>query len=51
MTKSNIFRSVVMTAIAGVMATLAACNTVEGVGEDTASVGRAIDRTAEDAKD
>lgn len=28
----------------------AACNTVEGVGEDVSAAGKAIDRTAEDAK-
>lgn len=30
-------------------ATAAACNTVEGVGEDVSAAGTAIDRTAEDA--
>ena len=29
---------------------LAACNTIEGIGEDTESAGRAIDRAAEDAR-
>lgn len=29
---------------------LGACNTIEGVGEDVSAAGRAIDRTAEDAK-
>jgi entericidin B len=29
---------------------LAACNTVEGVGEDISSTGNAIDRAAEDAR-
>lgn len=30
---------------------LAACNTVEGVGEDVRSAGEAIDEAAEDARD
>lgn len=30
-------------------AAAAACNTVEGVGEDVKAAGTAIDRTAEDA--
>jgi predicted small secreted protein len=30
---------------------LAACNTVEGVGEDVATVGEAVDETAEEAND
>lgn len=48
----NIHRSrvLVMSALLGVMTLLAACNTVEGAGKDTASVGRAIERTADDAK-
>ena len=29
---------------------LAACNTIEGIGEDTQSAGKAIDRAAEKAK-
>lgn len=29
---------------------VAACNTVEGVGEDVSSAGRAVDEAAEDAK-
>lgn len=29
---------------------LSACNTVEGVGEDTSAAGRAISNTAEDTK-
>jgi predicted small secreted protein len=31
-------------------AAAAACNTVEGVGEDVRAVGDAVDETAEDAK-
>lgn len=31
-------------------ASAAACNTVEGVGEDLTSAGQAIDQTAEDNK-
>lgn len=31
-------------------ASAAACNTVEGVGEDITSAGEAIDQTAEDNK-
>ena len=30
---------------------LAACNTVEGIGEDTQSVGEAVEQTAEEAND
>lgn len=38
-------------ALAFLLATAAAaCNTVEGVGEDVTATGRAIDKTAEDAK-
>jgi len=36
---------------AGLLLTVPACNTVEGVGEDTAAAGRGIDRTAEKAKE
>lgn len=38
-------------ALAFLLATAAAaCNTVEGVGEDVTATGRAIDNAAEDAK-
>jgi predicted small secreted protein len=30
---------------------LAACNTVEGVGEDVTAAGQAVDEAAEDAND
>lgn len=30
--------------------TLAACNTVEGVGQDVNSAGRAVERAADDSK-
>jgi predicted small secreted protein len=33
------------------MASLSACNTVEGVGEDTQEAGEAIEETAEDVGD
>jgi entericidin B len=44
-------RLVVATALLAAMAALSACNTVEGVGEDVASTGRAVERAADDAKD
>ena len=31
--------------------TLAACNTVEGVGEDVQAAGQAVEQTAEEAND
>jgi predicted small secreted protein len=50
MTKTKTSRLLVISAVLSAMALITACNTVEGVGEDTASVGRAIERTAEDTK-
>ncbi len=40
-----------VTLIAGVGATLSACNTVEGVGRDVESAGDSLADTADDAKD
>lgn len=37
-------------AIGLLLGVLAACNTVEGVGKDVGSAGKAIENTAEDAK-
>ena len=37
-------------ATAWTLSTLAACNTVEGAGRDVKSAGKAVERTAEDAK-
>ncbi len=50
MTKTKTSRFIIISALLGAMTLVSACNTVEGVGEDTASVGRAIERTADDAK-
>ncbi len=50
MTKTKTSRFVVISALLGVMTLVSACNTVEGVGQDTASVGRAVERTADSAK-
>jgi len=41
---------VVLAAAAIAVATLSACNTVEGAGQDIKSAGKAIENTADDAK-
>jgi entericidin B len=43
-------RALAILAAALLAASVAACNTVEGVGEDMQSGGRAIERSADDAK-
>jgi len=37
-------------AMAGALALIACCNTVEGAGQDIKAGGRAIERAADDAK-
>ncbi|MEP7063535.1 MAG: entericidin A/B family lipoprotein [Betaproteobacteria bacterium] len=37
-------------ALAGLMAGLAACNTVEGVGKDVKATGGAVEKAADQAK-
>jgi len=49
-TKSITNRITVLAAVLGAMTMVAACNTVGGVGEDLQSGGKAIERTADDAK-
>lgn len=49
-TKSKTNRIAVLAAVLGAMTMVAACNTVEGVGQDLKSGGKAIERTADDAK-
>ncbi|MCB2107226.1 MAG: entericidin A/B family lipoprotein [Rhodobacteraceae bacterium] len=44
-------RIAVLAAAVTAVLSLGACNTIEGIGKDTKSVGKAIERTAEDAKD
>ena len=46
----NVQKFVALAAAAVAVATLAGCNTVEGVGKDVKSTGKAIERTADDAK-
>lgn len=43
-------RSITTAAILAFGLLAAACNTVEGVGEDVSSAGQAVDEAAEDAK-
>lgn len=43
-------RKLVILAIAAVGLLAAACNTIEGVGEDVGAAGNAIEETAQDAK-
>lgn len=46
----NVQKFVALAAAFFAVATLAGCNTVEGVGKDVKSTGKAIERTADDAK-
>jgi predicted small secreted protein len=41
----------VMAAMIGALSVLAACNTVEGVGEDAQAVGRTVEETAQQTND
>jgi predicted small secreted protein len=43
-------RKLLILAIAGTCALLAACNTIEGAGKDMTAAGKAVSRTASDAK-
>jgi predicted small secreted protein len=43
-------RKIVVLAAAAIAMLAAACNTVEGVGKDVTSAGRAVTDTARDAK-
>lgn len=47
---SAMFRYVSLFLLCGALSVVAACNTVEGVGEDVQSAGRAVERTADKAK-
>ena len=43
-------RKIVVLAAAAAALLVSACNTIEGVGRDVASAGRAVSDTAKDAK-
>jgi len=43
-------RKLVLLTLAGTALMLGACNTISGAGKDVASAGKAVTRTAEDAK-
>ena len=47
MTRLSDFKHVVLLAMLLPMLALAACNTVEGAGQDMQSAGRAVERTAD----
>ncbi|MDX2276853.1 MAG: entericidin A/B family lipoprotein [Hyphomonadaceae bacterium] len=40
-----------MAAVIGALSVLAACNTVEGVGEDVQAAGQAVEETAQETND
>lgn len=40
-----------MAAMIGALSVLAACNTVEGVGEDVTAAGQAVEQTAQETND
>lgn len=40
-----------MAAMIGALSVLAACNTVEGVGEDVQAAGQAVEQTAQETND
>jgi predicted small secreted protein len=44
-------RNVIVAALVLALAPLAACNTIEGLGQDVGAVGDALSDAAEDAKD
>jgi predicted small secreted protein len=46
---SHAMRYTSLVLLCGALSFLAACNTVEGVGEDVQSAGRAVERTADKA--
>lgn len=47
---SKTARFTMLATVLGVVAALAACNTIGGVGKDLKSGGKAIEETADDAK-
>ena len=46
----NVMKRLFFLAMAGALALIAGCNTVEGAGKDIKAGGRAIERAADDAK-
>ena len=46
----NVMKRLFFLAMAGALALIAGCNTVEGAGQDIKAGGRAIERAADDAK-
>ncbi len=46
----NVQKFVALAAAAIAVAVLSGCNTIEGAGQDIKSTGKAIERTADDAK-
>jgi predicted small secreted protein len=45
-TASQALRFLTLALLCGALSLVAACNTVEGVGEDVQSAGKAVERTA-----
>lgn len=48
--RENLMKRLFFLAMAGALALIAGCNTVEGAGQDIKAGGRAIERAADDAK-
>jgi predicted small secreted protein len=46
----NVMKRLFFLAVAGALALIAGCNTIEGAGQDIKGTGRAIERAADDAK-
>jgi predicted small secreted protein len=51
MTLLKLSRTLALLAVLGLGPALAACNTIEGAGEDTSAAGRAVSGTAKDTKE
>ncbi len=47
---ADVKKITILAAATAALLSLAACNTVEGVGKDVKSTGKAIEHTADDAK-
>jgi predicted small secreted protein len=47
---STMVRYFSLLVLCGALSVVAACNTVEGVGEDVQSAGKAVERTADKSK-
>jgi predicted small secreted protein len=46
----NVMKRLFFLAVAGALALIAGCNTIEGAGQDIKGTGKAIERAADDAK-